>query len=94
MTEYEINKAVAEKLGVRCGIMGIVGDGQRLFVIDRKGVHYRFDPCNNEQQASWIIEENNIQIRDVAGEYLIFTHDKHKLVRNLFSGAMLLFLEI
>lgn len=36
MTEYEINKAVVEKLGVKYGIMGYAGDGQRLFVIGKK----------------------------------------------------------
>lgn len=49
MTEFEINKAVAEKLGVE--------DDYGTFTPLKK---YSFDPCNNIEQAWEIMMKHNI----------------------------------
>lgn len=54
MTEFEINKSVAEKLGIshKCD-MGTV-------IIYVNQDYHAFDPCNNVEQAWEIVLENNI----------------------------------
>lgn len=103
MTEYEINKAVAEKLGLTHEIT-------RYGVVTRKcnKEQWReFDPCNNAQQAWDIMLANNISVTKDGDWYFAFnafdftmghmeyypTH-KRNIHEKPFVAAMLLFLEI
>lgn len=56
LSDFEINKMVAEKLGIthECD-MGTV-------IIYRDSEHHAFDPCNNPSDAMPIIVENGIAI--------------------------------
>lgn len=91
MTEYEINKAVAEKLG----IMQYMFDGKDSesviwnvpsnnlyngFVSSRGNL---FDPCNNAQQAWEIMLANNISVVELSGSYESY----HNLVVNSFDDC-------
>lgn len=98
MTEYEINKAVAEKLGMifpklfdqECYDPLSFFDGDDLV---------KFDPCNNAQQAWEIMDKSHICVLNIGDNYVAFnvkgkSVDKHKLDEKPFVAAMLLFLEI
>lgn len=95
MTEYEITKAVLDKLG--------------YYRIEDYYAEHKcfFDPCNNAQQAWEIMLDNNISITKDGEWYFAFNafdftmghmeyYPAHK--RNIhekpFVAAMLLFLEI
>lgn len=61
MTEYEINKAVAEKLGIKV----YNRHPEMLFTATVHRGEYdftKFDPCNNAQQAWEIMLANDIGI--------------------------------
>lgn len=88
MTEYEINKAVAEKLCVTEEYATFTPNGR-----------YSFDPCNNAQQAWEIMDKSHICVLNIGNNYVAFnvkgkSVDKHKLDEKPFVAAMLLFLEI
>lgn len=95
MTEFEINKAVAHKIGVE--------DDYGTFTPLKK---YSFDPCNNAEQAWNIMMKHNIcvvknmyedyydayvnlNITEYYTEYKHYHYDKKP-----FVAAMLLFLEV
>lgn len=61
LSDFEINKRVAEKLGIthECD-MGTV-------IIYRDSEHHAFDPCNNPADAMPIAFENRINLRTVDG---------------------------
>lgn len=67
MTEFEINKKVAEKLGIACECdMGTV-------IIYRDSEFHAFDPCNNIEQAWEIMMKYNICVtREPDGDYTAF----------------------
>lgn len=67
MTEFEINKAVADKLGIshKCD-MGTV-------IIHGDSGYKSFDPCNNIGQAWEIMMKYNICVtKEPSGEYIAF----------------------
>lgn len=71
MTEYEINKAVAEKLGVKV----YERSAGMLFTATKHRGEYtftRFDPCNDVQQAWVIMLANNISVTKSRGKYISF----------------------
>lgn len=86
MTEFEINKKVAEKAGLNFKDGVIVKDGEWFY----------FDPCNNVEQAWEIMLKYGITIVFQNGEYQFATFDgeiesNHK---KPLVAAMLVFLEI
>lgn len=95
MTEFEINKAVAEKLGV-------VDD----YISFKPLLKYSFDPCNNVNQAWEIMLEYDICVtREPDGDYTAFKDlvvcgyectDWHydNYHKKPLVAAMLVFLEI
>lgn len=95
MTEYEINKAVAEELGLTHEIT-------RYGVVTRecnKEQWREFNPCNNAQQAWDIMLDNHICVLNVGDNHVAFnvkgkSVDRHKLDEKPLVAAMLLFLEI
>lgn len=91
MTEYEINKAVAEKLE----IMQYMFDGKDSesiiwdvpsnnlyngFVSSRGNL---FDPCNDAKDAWKIMLANNISIVELIGSYEAY----HNLIVNSFDDC-------
>lgn len=67
MTEFEINKAVAERLGIshKCD-MGTV-------IIYVNQDYHAFDPCNNVEQAWEIMMKYNICVtKEPRGNYAAF----------------------
>ena len=96
MTEYEINKAVADKLGIRYEVKNI----NSLFLSGEYGCSC-FDPCNNAQQAWDIIYNFKIDIsfgddvhQALKGCTMAIKGDKSITSDKPFVAAMLLFLEI
>ena len=84
MTEFEINKKVARKLGI--------DDDYGTFTPLLK---YSFDPCNNPEQAWEIMLRYNISIRFEEGlKPAAFTFDKCATHKKPLVAAMLVFLEI
>ena len=105
MTEYEINKAVAEKLDVKV----YERSAGMLFTATKHRGEYtftRFDPCNDVQQAWEIMLANNISVTKSRGKYISFydlryenPDDGHVAEietqdEKPFVAAMLCFLEI
>lgn len=100
MTEFEINKAVADKLGISYEVKNI----NSLFLSGEYGCSC-FDPCNNAQQALEIMLANNISVTR-NGEWYYAMNDLYYTgggkwipeghISNCkpFVAAMLLFLEI
>lgn len=100
MTEFEINKKVAEKLGIvyECD-MGTV-------IICRDSGYHSFDPCNNVEQAWEIMLKYNICVtREPDGDYTAFKNlvvcdyectDWHydNYHKKPLVAAMLVFLEL
>lgn len=90
MTEFEINKKVAEKLGV-------TDDYISFKPLDR----YAFDPCNNVEQAWEIICKYKIDISfgddvhpSLEGCAMAIKRNKSVTRDKPLVAAMLLFLEI
>lgn len=97
MTEFEINKAVAEKLGLD-------------FLPFGNEIHYRgiFDPCNNVSQAWEIMMKYDISVSKHGSNFIAFNimsrydrWDNENLCcensienEKPFVAAMLVFLEI
>lgn len=105
MTEYEINLAVAKKLGhqpsLECGVVKIEDELCHGKIVTSSD----FDPCNNAQQAWEIMIDNNISVTKDGDWYfamneLHYTYEgawvpsSHAVDRKPFVAAMLLFLEI
>lgn len=85
MTEFEINKAVAHKIGVE--------DDYGTFTPLKK---YSFDPCNNVEQAWEIMMSYGITIVFQGGKYQFATIDGEIEVKHEkpLVAAMLCFLEL
>lgn len=109
MTEFEINKAVADK-HLQCDFF--CNDKDKLvYLVEISGGELLpwdcFDPCNNAQQAWEIMLANNISItKDRDNEFMAFipnvfydgtmecTKEDVPYSDKPFVAAMLLFLEI
>ena len=101
MTEFEINKKVAQKLGLEFNITHLAGE--RLVKVD--GFKTLFDPCNNAEQAWKIMLNNDICVtRGDCEDYNAFRlltldgyewfTDKMLSHPKPFVAVMLLFLEL
>lgn len=100
MTEYEINKAVAEKLGVKV----YERSAGMLFTATKHRGEYtftRFDPCNDVQQVWEIIYKYKIDISfgddvhpSLKGCGMAIKGHKSVTRDKPFVAAMLCFLEI
>ncbi|MFA1583742.1 phage protein NinX family protein [Proteus mirabilis] len=98
MTEFEINKAVAEKLGLKFKCSKSLGYITVLGTI--------FDPCNNVEQAWEIMMKHNICVtRGDNGLYdafsdlycecsTLFDYDEYVSHEKPLASAMLCFLEM
>lgn len=87
LSDFEINKKVAEKLGLN------FKDG----VIVKNGEWFYFDPCNNPADAMPIIIENKLTLspRYDSDEWIsesLFYHDIYSVNKNLYRAAMEVFL--
>lgn len=109
MTEYEINKAVAEKLEIMQYMFDGKDSGHVIWNVPSNNLYNGFvssrgnlfDPCNNAQQAWEIIYNFKIDISfgdDVhpalKGCTMAIKGDKSITNEKPFVAAMLLFLEI
>lgn len=109
MTEFEINKKVAQKLGIEFDITHLCGE--RLVRVDN--FKTTFDPCNNPSQAMEIILTHDISVsvhsysdmsyvalKGLASRYgtfdpeNLYCDDKFIINEKPFVAAMLLFLEV
>lgn len=84
LSDFEINKKVAEKLGLN------FKDG----VIVKNGEWFYFDPCNNPADAMPIIIENKISIIHKKNDGTWYAYQPFKSVEheNFYRAAMELFL--
>lgn len=89
MTEFEINKKVAEKLGFQSEIRE---SGTWVF----NKIWIPFDPCNNIEQAWVIMLKYGITIVFQNGKYQFATFDgeMESTHKKPLVAAMLVFLEI
>lgn len=74
MTEFEINKAVADKLGVKHVVNGNKVCELVFFSSDDiNPFSYEFDPCNNPRTAWEIMMDNEISVTPSGdGKYFAF----------------------
>lgn len=90
LSDFEINKSVAEKLGLThvCN-MGTV------IIYDFLGCS-SFDPCNNPSDAMTIIIENKINLKHLANNsnnLMLANHGEHWCIRkNPYRASMEVFL--
>lgn len=80
MTEYEINKAVAEKLGIMQYMFDGKESGSVIWNVPSNNLYNGFvssrgnlfEPCNNAQQALDIMLKHNISVtKDGDGYYAV-----------------------
>lgn len=90
LSDFEINKRVAEKLGITCEYdMGTV-------IIYRDSECHAFDPCNNVEQAWEIMMKYNIGvIKNYYDDTWISVSSAGQIEhKNPLVAAMLCFLEL
>ncbi|HGN0534214.1 TPA: phage protein NinX family protein [Providencia stuartii] len=93
LSDFEINKKVAEKLGLAYEVT-------RYGVVTRmsnKEQWREFNPCNNPADAMPIIVENKLTLspRYDSDEWIsesLFYHDIYSVNKNLYRAAMEVFL--
>lgn len=106
MTEFEINKKVAQKLGLEFNVTHLAGE--RLVKIE--GFKTLFDPCNNAEQAWEIMLDHDICVTKYENDFIALTSlssryghfdtellccdNNIKVNKKPFVAAMLLFLEV
>lgn len=96
MTEFEINKAVAEKAGIKYTTGGDKVYEMFFFSPDSQPIPYEFDPCNKVEQAWKIMLSYGITIVFQKGKYQFATIDGEIEIKHEkpLVSAMLCFLEI
>lgn len=105
MTEFEINKKVAQKLG-----LDTTQDEQGNLIIYDKIGYSIYDPCNNAEQAWEIMLDHDISLTKYENDFIALTSlssryghfdtellccdNNIKVNKKPFVAAMLLFLEV
>ncbi|WP_368919655.1 phage protein NinX family protein [Providencia vermicola] len=92
LSDFEINKKVAEKLGAEWFVTTTVWD-ELVAMVGNKC----FKPCNNPTDAMPIIIENKLTLspRYDSDEWIsesLFYHDIYSVNKNLYRAAMEVFL--
>lgn len=83
-SDFDINKAVAEKLSKK--FLTFVNGEIRI-----RG--YKFDPCNNPADAMPIILDNKIDLTHLVGDMVCAKHKEYWCIRkNPYRAAMEVFL--
>lgn len=93
LSDFEINKKVAESLLASKFIIDIKYGEKHIFVTDIHANFYPFNPCNNPAAAMPIIIENKIDLTHLVGNTVCAKHKEYwRISKNPYRAGCEVFL--